>query len=196
MMTKTEINKFYKTYRVPKSIIAHMEKVAHVCEVLADKFTRKGVKIDKKLLIAAAFLHDAFRVCDIKNFNPQSIDPNATKEDIEIWQELRNLYQKIGHEMAISRMLRLMDQHDLASLILKHDFYRIDQLRTWEEKILYYADKRVDHDKIVPLKTRFVEGRKRNNDSDDNFEKIGAIEQKILLLEKELVDELGEFNFD
>ena len=33
---------------------------------------------------------------------------------------------------------------------------------TWEEKIVYYADKRVMHDKIVPLKERLEEAHKRN----------------------------------
>jgi 5'-deoxynucleotidase YfbR-like HD superfamily hydrolase len=195
-MTKTEINKFYKTYRVPKNIIAHMQKVAEICEILADKFEKKGIEIDKELLISAALLHDAIRVCDMKEFKPLELDPKATEEDIAIWKELRLLYGKIGHEMAVSRLLRFMGEPNVAGLILKHDFYRIDNLNTWEEKILYYADKRVDHDKIVTLQTRFVEGRKRNNDKDDNFDKIDAIEQKIYLLEKELIAEIGEFSFD
>ena len=34
--------------------------------------------------------------------------------------------------------------------------------RSREEKLLYYADKRVMHDKIVSLKDRLAEGHKRN----------------------------------
>jgi len=34
--------------------------------------------------------------------------------------------------------------------------------KSWEEKLLYYADMRVMHDKIVPLKQRLAEGHKRN----------------------------------
>ena len=193
-MTKSEISKLYKTYHVPKSIISHMKQVANVCKILANKFEGKGIKINKKILINTALTHDVFRVCDIKDYNPKNLDPKATKKDIEIWQELRDSYKKIGHEMAISRLLRNMGEYDLAGIIMKHDFYRIDQLKTWEEKLLYYADKRVDFDTIVDLKIRFEEGRKRNSDANSNFEKIVDTEQKVILLEKEIISKIGDFD--
>lgn len=194
-MTKSEIKKLYKEYHVPKHVIAHMEGVAKICGILADKCTEKGLEIDKKLLISAAKLHDTLRVCDFKNLSPEQFQQKVTKKDLEVWQDLRKKYYKIGHERAIAKVLKTMDQSKLANLILKHDFYLIDKLKTWEEKILYYADKRVDRDQIVSLKTRFKEGRKRNNEPGDDFSHIESIEKKILLLEKDLVRKIGKMPF-
>ncbi|MFA6917567.1 MAG: HD domain-containing protein [Candidatus Gracilibacteria bacterium] len=185
-MDRKKIAKIYKEYHVPKNVINHMKKVAHICSILADKFIKKGAKIDKDLLLNAALLHDALRVCDIKNYNPCKIKKNPTKKDLRVWEALREKYGKIGHERAVTKILKEMGESKLANLILKHDFYLIDKLKTLEEKILYYADKRVDHDKIVTLKKRFKEGRKRNNKPGDNFKLIDSIEKKIFTLEKEL----------
>ena len=185
-MNKSKILQFYKEYNTPKNVIAHMKQVAKICENLANKFEDKGVKINKELLLSAALLHDALRVCDIKNYNPFEIKKNATKEDIRVWEDLRKKYYKMGHEKAISKLLKERGESKIANLILKHDFYLIDKLKTWEEKILYYADKRVDHDKIVSLKKRFKEGKKRNNGPGDDFALIGKVEEKIILLEKEI----------
>jgi hypothetical protein len=49
----------------------------------------------------------------------------------------------------------------MANLVEKHDFSQIDNLKTLEEKILYYADKRVYENKIVSLQTRIDESRKK-----------------------------------
>lgn len=185
-MNKTKILQLYKEYHTPQNVIAHMKQVAKICEILATKFENKGIKIDKDFLLNAALLHDALRVCDIRNYNPYEIKRNPTKEDLRVWENLRKKYYKIGHEKAIAKILKGIGEPKLANLILKHDFYLIDKLKTWEEKILYYADKRVDRDKIVTLKKRFKEGKKRNNGPGDDFAKIEAIEQEIILLEKEL----------
>lgn len=185
-MNKAKIIQIYKEYHTPSTVIAHMQQVAKICEILADKFDNKGVKIEKKLLVNAALLHDALRVCDIRNYNPHEINKNATKEDVRVWDHLRKKYLKIGHEKAVAKLLKKIGEPKLANLILKHNFYLIDKLKTWEEKILYYADKRVDRDKIVSLKKRFKEGKKRNNGPGDDFELIEKIENKIIFLEKEL----------
>ncbi|MEK7085852.1 MAG: hypothetical protein AAB953_02450, partial [Patescibacteria group bacterium] len=77
-------------------------------------------------------------------------------------------------------------------LIAGHGFFSIWKLKTWEEKILYYADKRVDHDKVVDLKKRFEEGRKRNFTPKDDMELVLKTEKEIEKLEKEFVKILGK----
>jgi hypothetical protein len=53
----------------------------------------------------------------------------------------------------------------LAKVIRKHRYTAIahqkDKPVTWEEKLVYYADKRVMHDRIVSLKERLDEAHKR-----------------------------------
>jgi len=193
LMNKKEIQKIYQKYKVPKHIVAHMKKVAEICSILANKLLKKGIKIEKELLLKAALLHDVLRISDIMNFNLKEFGEKIPKSTVKIWENLRKKYKKIKHEKAAYLLLKSINQPKIASLVRKHDFYLIDKLKTLEEKILYYADKRVDFDKIVTLKNRFKTGRKRNNRPEDDMEKVAEIEKKIYKLEKELKLIIGDF---
>ncbi len=160
-MTKKDILKIYSEFKVPKHIIAHMQKVAYVCEFLASGMIKKGFKIDVKSLLEAASLHDVLRLVDC-------------------------------HEKKMARVMRKKGEKKIADLIAKHGFFSIWKLKTWEEKILYYADKRVDHDKIVNLKKRFEEGKKRNFTSEDDMEFVTKTEKEVEKLEKEFAGILGQ----
>jgi len=66
---------------------------------------------------------------------------------------------------------------------------------SWEEKLVYYADKRVMHSKIVPLRERLKEGHKRNAhlhgskaQSKINTAKVDPL---IYRLEEEIFDRAG-----
>jgi hypothetical protein len=70
-----------------------------------------------------------------------------------------------------------------------------DYPETWEEKLLYYADKRVMHDKIMPLKQRLAEGHKRNvhlhgspTQSKVNTAKVDPL---IYEMEEEIFEKIG-----
>lgn len=182
MMNKNQIRKIYKEFHVPHHIIAHMRTVACICKILCEKFIAKNIKIDKETVISAALLHDTLRVVDFEKINP----------DLKCWGKLWKKYHKIGHEKAMARILRKRGENKMAKLIARHGFFSIWKLKTWEEKILYYADKRVDHDKIVSLEKRFAEGKKRNMLPADNPKFIADTETKVKNLEKDLVKILGE----
>lgn len=182
-MNKKEIQKIYREFQVPKHIIAHMRVVAKVAKKLAKKIKQKGKKIDEEFIENAALLHDVLRYVDFKNIK---------KEDPDCWKILWEKYHKIGHEKAMAKILLKRGENKLAKLIVKHGFFSIWKLKTFEEKILYYADKRVDHDKIVSLHVRFEEGKKRNTSPKDNPKLIIATEKKVFELEQELVEILGE----
>ena len=92
----------------------------------------------------------------------------------------------------MAQILRKKGEHKLANLIAKHGFFSIWKLKTIEEKILYYADKRVDRDKIVSLKKRFSEGKKRNMSPNDDLEFVKKTEEKVFALEREFVQISGE----
>ena len=66
---------------------------------------------------------------------------------------------------------------------------------TWEEKLLYYADKRVMHDKIVPLKERLAEGHKRNAYQHGSAEQskinTSKVDPLIYEMEKEIFEKIG-----
>lgn len=190
-MTQKEILKIYKEFHVPKHVIKHMKKVKDVCGILADSFIKKGINIDKKNLKYAALLHDALRICDFRDFNPNKIPQKVTKNDIKIWKFLRIKYGKKGHTKAMAEILYKIGEGILANLVEKHDFLVIDDLKTWEEKIIFYGDKRVDGDKIVSLEKRFKEGRKRNVKNKKEALLTDKIEKKIKKLEKEFIKNLG-----
>jgi len=189
-MTKTDIRKIYKEFHVPKHIQMHMKAVADLCENITKKLTKKGEIIDKENLILAALLHDTIRVCDIRIFKPENFPHKTSKEDITKWEELRGIYGKIGHEEAMARILESRNKEVIANLIRKHGFNKIDELKSWEEIILYYADKRVEGTKIVSLKKRFEEGRKRNTGKDTDMGKIAEYEKKVYELESKYFKEL------
>lgn len=176
-MSVKKILSLYKKYAVPEHIIKHMAKVAEYSLNLCEKFEKKGIKIDKNSVIKAALLHDVLRPCDFREFL------NSVPKE---WVEMRKKYHKKGHEKAMSEILNKMDFKKIANLVSKHDFYKIDELKTWEEKILYYSDKRVEKDGIVELKERFKKGRERNFKPTDDLKKIKGIEKKIVTLEKEI----------
>ena len=191
-MNKKEIQKIYQEFRVPKHVIAHMQMVALIAKKLTSKMQKKGHDVDEKLLENAALLHDVVRCVDFKSIEEKNFTKKPQKKDLICWQKLWKKYHKIGHEKAMAQILRKKGEHKLANLIAKHGFFSIWKLKTIEEKILYYADKRVDRDKIVSLKKRFSEGKKRNMSPNDDLEFVKKTEEKVFALEREFVQISGE----
>lgn len=89
---------------------------------------------------------------------------------------------KDNHEENMCKILKKMGEEKIANLVKKHAFPYIDNLKTWEEKTLYYADKRVSENKIVTLEERF--GKRNNRDL--------KTETKVKKLEKKFVKILGK----
>jgi hypothetical protein len=56
-----------------------------------------------------------------------------------------------------------------------------------EEKIVFLADKRVNHGRIVPLDERFKYLLGRYGTTKEKFERISACREKVEELEKELL---------
>lgn len=130
-----------------------MQKVAEICGDLCDKFKKKKIKVRKNLIIKSALLHDVFK---------------TSGKD---------------HAKKMADYLREIGEKEMANLVEKHDFWQIDNLKTWDEKILYYADKRAYEDQLVSLQTRIDEGRKRNPGKIST--EVAETEEKMKDLEKE-----------
>lgn len=153
-MKKSEIKKIYEKFQVPQNIILHMQKVAEICGKLCDEFKKKKIKVRKTLIIKSALLHDVLKL------------------------EGKN------HAKLMADYLCEIGEKEIANLVEKHDFWQIDNLQTWDEKILYYADKRAYENEEVSLKRRISESRKRySNPSKEVLE----TEKKMFKLEKELL---------
>nr|MBP8910336.1 hypothetical protein [Phycisphaerae bacterium] len=111
------------------------------------------------------------------------------------WRRLKERHGGLRHEDAACAYLK--DAYPiLAQTIRKHRYTAIvdpdDMPRTFEEKLVYYADKRVMHDKIVPLQERLDEAHKRNaakrKAAGIDSAEIARIDAAIFALEKDLFD--------
>jgi uncharacterized protein len=147
-----------KQCRTPAHIVRHCEVAAELAVEIAKKHSAKGTNVDVDFVHRACLLHDILRL-------------NGKGHEEDAYQFLKN------------------DYPELAAAIRKHAYKSLldDELRpgTIEEKIVYYADKRVMHDKVVPLRQRLEDGHRRN--SPDGCKKTTEyIDSLIAELEKEL----------
>jgi HD superfamily phosphodiesterase len=190
-MTEEEIKKIYQEYRVPHHVIKHMQAVADFAVDLGEKFQKKGYRIDLKTLKYAALLHDFLRVCDFCEMNLDHFSEDVNKDDLKFWQSLRDKYGKKGHEKAAFEVLEEMGKKEIANLVKMHDFWKVDELKSLEEKILFYADKRVEENRVVDLETRFKNGRIRNKVTKEFIQKRNYTEEKTRKLERYLLKKLS-----
>lgn len=138
----------------PSNVIEHSEKVCEFAEDIAEKLIKKGLQINKELVIAAALLHDIER-------------------------------EKDNHVIVGANLLKSMDFPEVSKVIRKHGLYKIEdeevQPKTIEEKILFYADKRVNGNKVVSLAERIKDLKKRyKRDFSKEFEFAKKIEEELL----------------
>lgn len=173
---------------LPENIVQHCIKVNRVAVFLGKQLMKKGIEIDIKTLDTASLFHDIARVIDINDFTEERFKDNP-KSKIEFWKKLRENYKGKNHEIAGAEILREKRMHKEADLLLKHGYHQIDNLNTWEEKIICYSDKRVKHDKIVNLKERLEDLTARYAKGVLN-KKNQEIHQKLFKLEQEIFNNL------
>lgn len=184
--------------RVPAHIVAHSEAAAQLGVFLAERLNAAGRTVNTELVDRACLLHDLFRVCEFPLEDFSAFEPPPTEVDQATWRRLKAEYDGTRHEDAAAAFLSEA-YPVLAETIRKHRYTAIldgqDTPRTWEEKLVYYADKRVMHDRIVPLRERLDEAHQRNaarrqaagfDDAD-----IIRIDAAIFALEADLFDAIA-----
>src|SRR3989338_5119653 len=134
--SREECMEILKRSKTPSNVIEHCKSVCKVAEEVAYNLIGKGIKIDKDLVIAAALLHDVLR-------------------------------EKENHVVEGANLIREMGYPEVADVMSKHSLIRIEdpiqQPHTYDEKIVFYADKRVTGSKIVSLEERFRDLKIRYN---------------------------------
>lgn len=196
--THKECLAIIEAHHVPPHIINHSMVVAKLAVFLARKLKEKGETVDISLTESACLLHDIVRVCDIKELDYSRIGRPVTAEDKAKWHQLQKKYEHIPHEDAAYDILK-EKYPALALTIKKHKYTALldekEKPNTWEEKLVYYADKRVMHDKIVPLEERLTEGHKRNalfyESQAQRQAIIAKVDSLIFKMEKEIFDRIG-----
>ncbi|MBI5413920.1 tRNA (adenosine(37)-N6)-threonylcarbamoyltransferase complex ATPase subunit type 1 TsaE [Candidatus Peregrinibacteria bacterium] len=181
---KNKIPGLMEEFMTPQHIQKHIEMVTHVATILGNKLFQSGVPLDIELITNGALCHDLLRYVDFKDLNDVSrFQEEVTDEKIALWKSVRQKYEKFHHGSAMADVLRSRGYSATADVVEAHMTGMIFREKpfTWEEKVVYYADKRVLHDEIVSLKKRFEDGRKRYaHEASPNLEKkVSDLEQEI-----------------
>jgi putative nucleotidyltransferase with HDIG domain len=160
--TREKAIEMLKEYKMPDNIMAHTMQVNKVANFLAKKINENGTKVNLELVDRASLLHDLDKHLTLETNNHSVV----TRE--------------ILNEKGFPELADAAANHMLENIIKKNG------LKTIEEKIVYYADKRVNHDKIVPLSERFAYLRKRYGTTFKREEEIKVFEVACDILEKEI----------
>jgi hypothetical protein len=195
--SRDECEAIIRDCHVPAHIVRHSQAAAGIGVFLAKELVRRGVDVDVELVERACLLHDIFRVCEFPLKDFSRFEQPVTDDDKAKWLTLKERHAGTRHEDAACAFLR--DAYPvLAETIRKHRYAAImheaDRPRTWEEKLVYYADKRAMHDTIVPLRVRLEEAHRRHaarRTTTLSDAEIVAIDAAILRLVAEIFAPLG-----
>jgi len=148
--------------KVPENVIEHSRTVVKLAVEIAEKMKAKGIEVDVELVRAGAWLHDL--------------------------DKIETLGMKGCHGRRACEQLREKGLYELAEIAKKHVLENAGKLKTLEEKIVFYADKRVVENKVVSLRERlkFIRS-KYGSRSKDAMKKILASEPAVIELEKKLM---------
>jgi putative nucleotidyltransferase with HDIG domain len=168
--TRKQCFDIFKKLRVPAHIVKHCLATAKLAVFLAQRLNEKGILVDVHLVDKACLLHDIFRISELEN--------SEAHEDAA-YNLLKEKYAALALAVKKHRYTALLDEKEKPN--------------TWEEKLVYYADKRVMHDRIVSLRERLEEAHKRNAPHPEAQGKIDTakIDNLIYRLEKEIFDKVG-----
>lgn len=166
--TRTQVLALWDKFSLPEMKRVHVQLVERVAIFLAARIVKaKGIRIDIPLLSAAALLHD--------------IDKSIPKAQGE------------HHPDTGVRVLKDEGLVEVADLVKTHSLSSIlDQNlspKTWEEKILYLADKMVKYE-ILDVDKRFDLWRAETLPK----EAIDALDRaypKVKLLERDICGAIG-----
>jgi len=195
--TREQCFEILNSLHVPAHIIRHSLVTAKLAVFLAHRLNEKGHNVEAELVERACLLHDMLRICDCKNTDTSRFDQPVTDEDRAKWRTLREQFAGYGHEEAAYEMLK--DRYPRLALAVKRHRYAAlldenDKPTSWEQKLVYYADKRVMHDKIVPLQQRLDEAHRRNQSQSHPAERrrleVVRIDKLIFELEQEIFAEI------
>ena len=143
-----------KNNNTPSNVIEHCKAVAKVAEEIADNLIKKGIKLDKKLVVASALLHDIER----------------HKED---------------HVVAGAKLLKKLGFPEIAKVMKYHAYHEMQKDNKFslsiEQKIVFYADKRVRNDKKVSIDERYDDlGKRYKADLSAERKFVKKMEEELL----------------
>ena len=159
-LTVKECYKILDRYKTPKIVVKHSEGCAKVAYFIGKKLKDNGEKIDLNSVVCASLIHDVFKIIEIKDYT-KYLTVKEVKNNKVFWEKLKKRMEGYGHVSAFA--VDFEKKYPLTTnLVLKHRYTQVNNgFDSWEEKIVYYADKLVMFDKITTLKKRILDLKKR-----------------------------------
>lgn len=152
-----------REHSITPGILAHTKQVTRIANYIAQKFSDAGIPINLELVDRGALLHDIAKYISIEN--------------------------DVAHGEAGAEIVREYGYPEVADIVKDHVLERIigGHLKSWEDKIVFYADKRVNHAEVVSLEERFEYLLQRYGAKNPALkEKILASKPYVFKLEKEI----------
>ncbi len=190
MPSRQQIEGWRTELRLPDHIGIHCDAVGKCAKELAEELLKRNTVTRPLAMQRAGELHDLLRFVD---FQPkvQAKIPHAKeveKETEQHWEMLRKEYGP-EHEAATASFLEQKGYPELASIISVHGLNVLvnapETIRTTEQKLLNYSDKRVQYDKVVTLDERFDDFVERYSDGKETeYSRTGR--ERMKRIEREL----------
>jgi uncharacterized protein len=151
-------------YKTLPNIMDHSIIVNKVANWLAHRLHEKGIDIDLEVVDRASLLHDIGK-------------------SVTILEHLED-----RHHILAEEILKKEGYPELGLVCRRHSLMEFHNLFSLEEKVVKYADIRVKHDRIVSVRERMADLKKRYNVPKG---KMIAVSE-VLKLEKEIFDMIGK----
>lgn len=151
---------------VPENIIAHSRMVSRCAYALAKAIGKRGTMVDAELARAGGWLHD---IAKLENKDGK-------------------LVPRKNHAEAAGELLRKEGLDRVASVAEVHDIGagEFGRLKTIEDKIVCYCDKRAEHDTVVSIDERLDALRVRYASFPGVNERLERLWPELKRLEKEV----------
>ncbi len=160
--TDADIAAWREEAGTPPNVVGHCEAVAQTTKRLCDALADDATIIRPAAAVAAARLHDLFRFVDFRPEARPAHVPAASADQRQLWSQWRERYAGQSHEAACAAFLRERGFDAVAEIVEPHGLTLPPApLRTVEQKILLYADKRVNGTQLVSLEERFTDFARR-----------------------------------
>jgi len=165
--TRDECLRLMSQYGMLSHIIDHSIEVTKVALYLAVELNKRGQRIDLGLVEAASLLHDLTKSGCLK-----------TKED---------------HALTGSQLLKGMGYIRVGEIVAEHIQLsgKNDPSLVTEEEVVNYADKRVQHDRIVSLEERFSDLMDRYGKGQKASEQTEQLKKTTFEIEHKIFSILG-----
>ncbi len=159
-----ECESLMKEFAVPQHIRAHSEAVRKAANSICKSILAAGGKVDADCVDRAALMHDFLKMHCVKNSCRHALEAG-----------------KILSERGFAEFGEIVRLHGLDEVL------HFTKSTLLEAKVVWYADKRVKHDKVVSLKERYEYlKQKYGSNGGQAMGQILATEKPGFALEKEL----------